>query len=62
MKIKVKKLKEFTQTKIYPVCKTSQFFANLAGESFLSENTLTKIRRYGYKIIDKSTGEILTCF
>ena len=62
MKIRVKKLKEFAQTKIYPVCRTSQFFANLAGESFLSKNTLAKIKKYGYSIIDKSTGEILKCF
>ena len=50
MKIKVRVKHVYGTKLIYPACDKSQIFAQLAGHTVLTQNTIDCIRRLGYLI------------
>ena len=55
MEIKVKLKNVYGQDLVYPVCSKAKVFAQIAGTTTLTPETLSKIMFLGYEVINEPT-------
>ena len=50
MQITVKRKSVYGEEKIYPVCEAAQTFASIAGTKTLTTETISRIKKLGYRV------------